>query len=521
MTDQAVRRVRVQTEFYADSVRLMAARRVMSGVDGTGTVAALMGTVANRNDLVAAGFDADDLDRVGANDLVLAVAADTDAAAAEALAAAETELLGDASSTPDTSPSSGERPARTLEQATQQLGGADVALISVGSEYAVLEAHKALSAGLHVLLFSSGIAVEDEIELKRRAWALGLLVMGPDAGTALLGDVGLGFANIVEPGPVGIIAAAGTGAQEVMTLLSRWGAGPSHVIGVGGRDTSAEIGGATMRMGLAALRSDPATAVILIVSKPPAQAVAKSLIAELKGVPAVAAFVGLDHQALRASADVRLVGSLEQAALTTLQVLGRTRPDPTAGLSERGRAAIAGLDSRRQAVRGLFSGGTLCYEAMVLISRHLGPVHSNTPLRPEWALPAESAAHQCLDLGAEEYTQGRPHPMIDPELRAEALRMHGADPSTAVVLLDVVLGLGAHQDPAAVLAPACAEIMDRPDPPVVVAYVLGTEADPQGLPEQRAQLERAGCVLAPTNARAALLAAAIAARKPAVALEPA
>lgn len=517
MTTDTVHRVRVQTEQYADSVRLMAARRAMGDVEGTSTVAALMGTPANRDDLIDTGFAADDLDGVGANDVVLAVAAPDDDTARAALAAGEAALEGDDGSDRPYPSGGGRSGPQTLEQAVQELSGANVALISVAAEYAVLEAHKALSAGLHVLLFSSGIAVADEIELKRRARDLGLLVMGPDAGTAMLGGVGLGFANVVEPGPVGVVAAAGTGAQEVMTLLHRWGAGPSHVIGVGGRDTSADVGGVALRMGLAALRADPATSVLLMVSKPPAPQVADALLGELDGVPGVAAFIGLDHSAVTAPDGVALAGSLEHAALSVLDALGRARPDPAGGMARRARDAVEGLGDGRRSLRGLFSGGTLCYEAMVLASRHLGAVHSNTPLRDGWGLPADDDAHQCLDLGAEEYTRGRPHPMIDPEPRAEQLRTHGGDPATAVVLLDVVLGHGAHDDPAGVLAPVCAEITSAADAPAVVAYVLGTDDDPQDLAGQRAQLTDAGCLLAPTNARAALLAAAIAARDPTIA----
>jgi FdrA protein len=272
-----------------------------------------------------------------------------------------------------------------------------------------------------------------------------------------------------------------------------------------------------MRLGMKALRADPATVALLVVSKPPARHVAESLLAELEGVPAVAAFIGLEHHAVPAPSGVHLASSLEGAALATLETLGRPRPDPAVGQVAVASRAIDRLRDDRRSLRGLFSGGTLCYESMVLMSRHLGPIHSNTPLDNDWGLPAPDDAHICLDLGSEEYTQGRPHPMIDPEPRAEELLDHGRDPTTAVVLFDVVLGHGAHDDPAAVLAPACAEITARDDAPAVVAYVLGTDADPQNFAEQRAQLERAGCVLAPTNARAALLTAAIIVRDATVA----
>jgi FdrA protein len=272
-------------------------------------------------------------------------------------------------------------------------------------------------------------------------------------------------------------------------------------------------------MALHALRDDDATEVLLLVSKPPSPEVAGTLLGEFDGVPAVAAFIGLEPDTLSAPRGVHLAATLEQAALATLAALGRDQPDPGTGMAAIADHALGDLSDGRDAVRGLFSGGTLCYEAMVLTSRRLGAVHSNTPLDPDWGLPAPDGAHIFLDLGAEEFTRGRPHPMIDPEPRVDALRKHGDDPATAVVLLDVVLGYGAHPDPAGILAPACAEITARRDPPAVVAYVLGTADDPQDLTAQRKQLADAGCLLAPTNARAALLATAIASRRPDVAEE--
>lgn len=513
----SVHSVRVHPESYVDSVRLMSARRAMREADGVEWSAAVMGTGANRDDLVGEGFDRADLRDVDANDLVLAVVADSEDAAATGLDAGEQALAGGGS---DHAATAGdERRPRSLAQGVTAPGDANVALVSVPGEYAVLEAHKALTAGLHVLVFSSGVPVADEVELKQRGRELGLFVMGPDAGTAMLDGVGLGFANVVERGPVGVVAAAGTGAQEVMTLLDRWGSGPSHVIGVGGRDTSAEVGGVMARMGLRAVQSDDRTDAVLLVSKPPAPDIADALLEEVDGVPAVAAFVGLAPGDLSPPGGVRLAVTLEQAAIATLETLGRPRPEPTRDLSARADDALADLRDGRRALRGLFSGGTLCYEAMVLASRRLGAIHSNTPLDPAWQLPAPDDAHICLDLGSEEYTQGRPHPMIDPEPRIEALREHGGNPSTAVVLLDVVLGHGAHPDPADVLAPVCADITGQDDAPVVVAYVLGTDRDPQDLGQQRARFADAGCLVAPTNARAALLATAIAARRPEVAEE--
>ncbi|MGH2529198.1 MAG: protein FdrA [Actinomycetota bacterium] len=502
------RLLRVRPEHYVDSVLLMTATRTMLGGPGVEWATAVVGTPANLETLAGEGFEGGDLHGAGANDLVFAVRAGSKAEGEAALDAGGAVLSERASGVRRE-----ERRPGSLEEAVAAIPGANVALVSVPGTYAAMEAHRALSAGLHVLLFSDNVPVEAEVELKARALNLGLLMMGPGAGTAVLGGVGLGFANAVRRGPVGVIAAAGTGAQEVMSLLDRWRTGVSHVIGVGGRDLSEPVGGCMTRQAVRALVDDPATEILLLVSKPPSPAVAASLLQELGTKPVVVALLGLEGD-LPAGSEVRVERTLEAAALATLDGLGLPPPDLTAGLEGAVTGAMARLSSERAAVRGLFSGGTLCYEAMVMLSARLGPVYSNTPLREGWGLPAPPGAHVCWDMGEEEYTRGRPHPMIDPEARSEEILRQGTDPATAVVLVDVVLGYGSHPDPASVLAPACAKVVGSADGPAVVVYVLGTEHDPQGLDAKRRRLEDAGCIVAPTAARAALVAGAIASRRP-------
>ena len=505
---------------YVDSIRVMSATRKMLDSPGVEWAAALLRTPAGLEELARRGFVGVELDGVGVNDLVLAVEARSPAQAEAAMAAAEDLLAAAARPQP-----AALKAGRTVREAMAALPGANLSLISVPGPYAVLEAHRALSAGLHVLLFSDNVALEAEAELKARAAELGLLVMGPAAGTAMVGGIGLGFANVVRRGQVGVVAASGTGAQEVMCLLDRWGAGISHVLGVGGRDLSGEVGGRMAMLAMGVLDADEQTEVVVLVSKPPAPEVARSLLGRMGKKPAVAAMLGLergrDEVGPLAPPGVRVCGSLEAAAAASLSLLGLPAPRPEAGLAARAATAIARLRSQRRAVRGLFSGGTLCDEAMLLLCRQLGPLHSNVPLRPEWALPAPPGAHVLLDLGQEEFTRGRPHPMIDPESRLQLVGEAARDPDTAVILLDVVLGHGSHPNPAGVLAPACREACARPDGPAVVAYVLGTDRDPQRYTEQRAQLESAGCLVAPTAARAALLAGAVAARRPEMAEETA
>jgi FdrA protein len=362
------------------------------------------------------------------------------------------------------------------------------------------------------------VPLEKEIALKDYARRRGLLVMGPGAGTAVLAGVGLGFANVVAPGPVGVVAAAGTGAQEVMTLLDRWGIGVSQVIGLGGRDLSQEVEGRAAMSAIRALRDDPGTDVIVLVSKPPAPEVAERVLAAAGDTPTVAVLMGMG-EGLTGFGHAVLADTLESGAAAALRFLGRPAPVTTIALGPSVREVRRRLSPSRTLVRGLFSGGTLCYESLVILGRVLGEVRSNTPINKAWGLPAPPDTHQCLDLGEEEYTRGRPHPMIDAEARLGPLREHAADPRVAAIILDVVLGHGGHDDPAGVLAPQCEALMARGGPQVV-AYVLGTEADPQGFTAQRVRLAQAGCIVTETAARASLTAAAIATGRPDLVSEP-
>ncbi|MDQ1364983.1 MAG: FdrA protein [Acidimicrobiaceae bacterium] len=320
---------------------------------------------------------------------------------------------------------------------------------------------------------------------------------------------------------MGVVAAAGTGAQEAMSLLDQWGVGVSHVIGLGGRDLSEAVGGRMAIAAIEALEADPHTDAILLVSKPPAPDVARTVTSVAGVKPLVAALIGLagpldEADAASRERTVTTAPTLEQGVAAALHSVGKVGPDPAAGLTEPVAAACRQLSTsaERRLIRGLFSGGTLCYEALSLLSPLVGEVYSNTPIDKRWGLPAPAGSHICLDLGEEEYTKGRPHPMIDPEARIELMRQAGAEPCVAVILIDVVLGYGSHPDPAGLLAPVAREVMAGGDGPQVVAYVLGTEGDPQGLEDQRRKLRDAGCIVPATAARAALAAAALAIRKP-------
>ena len=480
--------VRTLPDRYADSVRLMGIARALRGRDGIAACEVAMGTPANLAALSDLGAQA----QATPGDVVIAI--DGDGADAEAALAEAERMLSAGGSAGGAANGAGgpggPAPPRSLGSALAGLGGAaNVALVSVPGEYATLEAHRALSRGLHVFLFSDHVSVEDEVALKRRGGARGLLVMGPGCGTAMLGGVGLGFANEVPSGSVGIVAAAGTGAQEVACLVAAAGGGVSHIVGVGGRDLSAAVGGLAFRQALALLGEDEGTETVLLVSKPPSPDVVAALADALpRGKRAVAAFVGLAD----ADAGYEIHDTLEAAARAAA---GSPAPDVA--------ALEAAVDARRErtagrTLLGLFSGGSLAHEAATIVEPALGPVAGNVTGRDDGA-----SGHRLLDLGEEEYTRGRPHPMVDLDVRVGMIEEAAADGGVGCLLLDVVLGHGAHPDPAGELAGAVARMAERA---VVVARVCGTDEDPQDARRQTAALEAAGALVAPSNAAAARLA---------------
>ena len=497
--------IRLFKDTYLDSVLQMSGTRVLEESDGVTWGSSAMATPANIETLLQRGFGAQDLDGAKPGDLFIAVEASDETAASDAATRAEAAMF---SSRRAATPGLDQAPT-SLDQALRLEPSANIAIISVPGDYAALEANKALGRGLDVLLFSDNVSRADEIALKDHAAARGRLVMGPGAGTAMLAGIGLAFANVVSPGPVGVIAAAGTGAQEAMALCDRWGVGVSQVIGLGGRDLNEDIGGRMAALAIEALKADPTTEVILFVSKPPAPSVAQHVMSLANGIPMVAAFMGVDLT-MTAPAGVVLADTLEGGVLRTMELLGRGAPDTSVTHGPTIAEAIDRLPAERTLIRGLFSGGTLCYEALVLLGKTYPlPVYSNTPIDKSLGLPAPDGASVLLDLGEEEYTKGRPHPMIDPMARIEQLEQAAADPRVGVILLDVVLGYGAHPDPAGVLVPIIREIM-ADGGPQVVAYVLGTDQDPQHFGAQVAKLVEAGCLVTETNARAAIAAGAIA-----------
>ncbi len=386
--------MRIHKDTYLDSLLIMVTTVTMDERPGVSWAGAVMASPRGLEDLAAAGFSGGELDGLSANDLVLAVRADDEETVEAALDAGREAAFSERSTS---SGATQEKPPTSIAEAVRRTPGVDVAIVSVPGDYAALEAHHALTAGLHVLLFSDNVPVEEEVELKERAARLGLLVMGPGAGTAVLGGTGLGFANGLQADgerAVGVVAAAGTGAQEVSALLDRWGVRVSQVIGVGGRDLTEAVGGRMAQLAARALDADPGTGAVLLVSKPPSAGAAEAVLAECRDTAAVAVFLGLDG--LEPPEGVRLSPTLEQGALAAAALAGATPPPLAGGLRERVAAAAGRLDAGRTSVRGLFSGGTLCYEAQYVLEGLLGPVYSNEPLRKDHGLPAPDGAHVLL-----------------------------------------------------------------------------------------------------------------------------
>lgn len=487
--------VEVRPGQYADSVSLMQVSAKVAQTDGVSKAQVAMATELNLDLLTKMGFDVPA--EAGPNDLVVAVVADDDAGLDAALEAIAVELAaigqdsGGGAFDDEPSP-------RSTAWAVRR-SGAPLAVVSVPGQHAFSQAMGALDEGSSVLIFSDNVPVEHEITLKDVAAERDLLVMGPDCGTAIVGGVGLGFANAVASGPVGVAAASGTGAQQLTSLLHTADVGVSHCLGLGGRDLSETVDGRAARAALRALDADPATEVIVLVSKPPHERVARELraFAETLATPVQFALLG-DGQP-----------TITEAAENVLHHLNKPVPAwPTWG--DTGASEVT--EGR---LCGLFAGGTLCDEAMIVAAETLGGLHSNIPLSPELALDSDlrHEGHLAIDFGDDALTQGRPHPMIDGGLRLTRFAEEASDSRTGVILLDVVLGYGAHADPAAELAPAIAEATRDATAEgrslTVVVSLCGTDADPQGLRRQAETLRDAGAVVFTSNAAAARFAAGL------------
>ena len=503
----------IKRNTYYDSVTLMLLSRELQKLPGVEDVLVGMGTDLNLDLARDLGLATADFDTLTVNDLFIAAKFDDAKVSMQAIEDALSESLNrsvDSTGEEDYQPTS-------LRSAIQNMPGANMVLVSVPGQFAAAEVEEALDAGLHVMLFSDNVSVEDELRLKQKAVEKGLLMMGPDCGTAIINGVPLCFANAVRRGKIGVVGASGTGTQEVTVQVHKLGEGLSQVIGTGGRDLKDQIGGLMMIQGFEALIADPETDVIVLISKPPAPTVAEKIynIAKKCSKPVVIDFIGGDRTAIEAVGAIPCI-SLEDAARKAVGVLhGQPVEDfanfslPEAQINQIVENAVAKLEPDQTELRALFTGGTLADEAMKLLGDHFD-IFSNIPLSPDLAienLPG-GRGHICLDLGEDQFTRGRPHPMIDPQTRTEFFRSH-VDGHTAVILVDVVLGFGSYVDPAGAVADSVREIRQKlareGKDLVVIASVCGTDLDSQNLDKSIASLESAGIIVMPSNAQAVRL----------------
>jgi len=499
----------VRKNQYYDSLFLMGVNKRLSDAKGVQQTAVLMGSPANKTLLEEIGVHDAQVEAAGANDLIVAVVADTPKLVTDTLSRLDDALQAGVESMPVSD-------LHSLEDGLVQKPNANLVVISVPGEYAAREAQKALDAGLNVFLFSDNVAIEDELRLKVSAARRHLLVMGPDCGTSLIGGVGIGFANVVRRGPIGAIGAAGTGLQEFTSLVHNAGFGISHAIGTGSHDLSDKIGGLTTLAALEALENDPATKVITLLSKPAGLKTRAALITRIGRCPkpVVGCFLGARPQVAVAQSNLQFARTIDEAARLAIRAAQgslESWPDELTpeeqALADQERSSWA---PEQKYLRGLFAGGTFCYQSQQILRDSGIATHSNAPLNPEYVLanPDNSVQHTLVDMGDDRYTLGRPHPMIDASARCQRILSESRDPQMAILLFDVILGYNASKDPAGELidaiqqaretAKACGGSLS------LVASVCGTEGDVQGLSRQTRLLKEVGVRVFSSNARAAL-----------------
>jgi FdrA protein len=486
----------VRSGAYYDSVILMQLQRSLTELPGVIDAGVIMGTDANKDLLSQSDLLVPDVQAALADDMVIVIKAKDDPAAQAALEKVD-ELLA---SRRQASGDEEYRP-KSLESAAKMMPDAQWVLVSVPGRYAAGVARQALRLNKHVFLYSDNVTLMDEIPLKKTAAEKGLLVMGPDCGTAIVNGIGLGFANKVRRGSIGLVAASGTGLQQVTSRIHQFGGGITHALGTGGRDLSEQVGAVTARQGLEMLSRDPDTHVIVLISKPPSIDVADQLVeaSRLAGKPVVVDFIGY-QTSVREVDNVYFATSFDEAAELAVKLAASEHTGEPILDIDRGR-----FSPGQRYLRGLFSGGTLAYEALLILQDYLPVVYSNAPLDKKYLLTDSlvSQANTLIDLGEDEFTVGRLHPMLDNDLRLRRLEVEASDPQVAVILLDVVLGYGAHPDPASELAPAIAaaragaEVSGRYLE--VAAIVTGTDEDPQDMSSQIEQLEQAGARVFTSN----------------------
>ncbi|MBP9675435.1 MAG: acyl-CoA synthetase FdrA [Anaerolineaceae bacterium] len=491
----ATLKTEIRSGVYYDSAKLMSLQRSLAGLPGILDAGVVMGTDSNKELLSHIGLDTPEVKATKPDDLAIVVKAENEKAALDALAQVEGLLAARKGG------SEQEYQPRSLESAVDLLPGAEWVIVSVAGRYATSVTREALRLRKHVHLFSDNVSVENEIALKKEAREQGLLVMGPDCGTAMVDGYGLAFANKIRKGPIGIVAAAGTGLQQVATRIHQLNSGITFGIGTGGRDLKEEVGAITFLMALDVLARDVDTKVIVLTSKPPSPKVAEEVlkVARKAEKPVVVNFIARPVTTLR-DGNLFFATGLDDAARLAVELVNN--PPKLEGDTD---LPIEKFAPQQKYLRGLFSGGTLAYEAQHILYGYMAKVLANSPIRKEFQLPDSYVSQEnCIvDLGEDEFTQGRLHPMMDNELRIRRLYEEAKDPEVAVILLDVVIGYGSHPNPASEIAPAIAKcIADAKKDGrhlEVVCVACGTDEDPQNLNNQIAQLRAAGALVDTSN----------------------
>ncbi len=513
----------VEKNLMRDSLQLMKISEELKKLPGVMEAVVAMGTETNKEIARDLGVYTPELEEVGEDDLFIAIKAQNEEALQKAIEQAREWLTKP--------PESGETEFIDIDMALSALPDANLALVSVPGEYARDVSMKFLEKGIHVHLFSDHVPKEHEVELKKYAYEKGLLVLGPGAGTSIINGIAIAFANAVRRGPIGIVAAAGTGLQEVSTLIHRMGLGVSQGLGVGGGDVKDYVGGIMTKLAFKMLDQDPETSVLTFVSKPPDQATMESILGFLSDETKKPIVLGIMGKVdLKIPENIRgrtlIARTLHATALGSVKLvdeeLYRKRHEeltiPFDTLREKLALYWEKLSEKQKYIRGLFTGGTLTSEALMLMDALGLEMYSNAPLKGQKKLkdPFKSVQNTIVDLGEEEFTAGRAHPMIDPTIRRIRLIEEAKDPETAVVLMDFVLGYGSNPDPVGSHLDAIKKAKEiarnQGNELIFVAYVLGVEEDPQRMSDQVSKLEKAGVIVMPTNAMASLSAALIASR---------
>ncbi|MBO5070332.1 MAG: acyl-CoA synthetase FdrA [Roseburia sp.] len=505
-------KILVKKNSYYDSVTLMLISQDVKKIDGVQDVIVGMGTELNLELSRKMGLELVELDQVTVNDMFIAARVSEEGAWTSLCTKVE-ELLNKKNED-----NANEYFPASLASARNMMPDLNLALISIPGKYAYDVAKDCLDKDIHVMLFSDNVTIEEEKKLKEYAVSKGLLMMGPDCGTAIINNVPLAFSNVVKKGNIGLVGASGTGTQEVTSVIDRLGGGLSQVIGTGGRDLKKEIGGLMMKLGLEALKKDERTEVIVVVSKPPAEEVSEEIldiVAEI-GKPSVVCFIGGDATRIEKRGIVA-ASTLEEAAYKAV-CLAEHKPVVYSGKFEneeetdrQGKEISGKMAAGQKYIRGLYTGGTLCDEAMKILHDDLGVIYSNVPLKQEENLEnpvyGKSKGNTFLDFGDDAFTVGRAHPMIDPSLRAARIVEEAKDTEVAVILVDCVIGYGSHPNPAHDLAESFVKAADIAKTEgrelCMVASVCGTYQDPQGYEDTVRQLTEAGAHVFDTNAKAA------------------